>query len=304
MEDRELKKQDQLRKLESALAISAGLLALDSGIRSVIPIFNLTIIGVPIAITLFALSRAIHLHSTKKELIYILDYCKFFVFQFYKLHVSNLAELSVYMKHILSISENNSSSIFTYAIELPLLEKIKDSFTIINILIERVAPNKNDNSYFQKVNRFYNRNFSAKFYKEQLKKELLILIGLFNIYQIKFTKIKEIYRNYLRSHEINVLKVENEVYSTESYHQSLQTVDALQNLENNTQVEQQKELYQEEIVSKESDVHKYLIEQNDDSTLRNDGGRKSRTGKMKQGKRRKKLKTKSSRKKNASHSKK
>ena len=287
MKDRELKKKEQLRKLEAALTLSAGLLALDSGLRSVIPIFNLTIIGIPIAITLFALSRAIHLHSNKSELINVLEHCKFFVLQFYKFHISNISELSIYMKHILSIGSDNSSKVFTYQIDSLLLEKLKDSFTIINILLQRVVPNKYEKSYIEATKRFYNRNFSAKFYRDQLKKELLILIGLFNIYQIKFDKIKEMYRNDLQSHGIDLLDVENEIYSSESYQQTLETIDVLRNLQNNPQIEQQKKEYEQEITSKESTVHDYLIEENKSSTT--NGGRKSKRKYKKYSRKQKKI---------------
>ena len=197
--------REKVEIIENITLAASGVLLLEgvtAGMEAAIPVLGATGIGIPLAATLFIISKMTRLYASKVELEQVIENSHDVIKRCYIIYSSNM---TVIIKFISKISEEEKKlkkedegdekiyekPVFKVQFDKELLSKIKESISIINLLLERVTKNKaNKKGRFM---RMINRVFSAKFYTNQLLKELTFLNSLFIVFMYKKEKIVKYY---------------------------------------------------------------------------------------------------------------
>jgi hypothetical protein len=211
----EVRAREKVEIIENITLAASGVLLLEgvtAGMEAAIPVLGATGIGIPLAATLFVISKMTRLYASKVELEQVIENSHDVIKRCYLIYSSNM---TVIIKFISKISEQEKElkkedegdekiyekPVFKVQFDKELLSKIKESISIINLLLERVTKNKaNKKGRFM---RMINRVFSAKFYTNQLLKELTFLNSLFIVFMYKKEKIVKYYENYIKSNYTN-----------------------------------------------------------------------------------------------------
>ena len=207
--------REKVEIIENITLAASGVLLLEgvtAGMEAAIPVLGATGIGIPLAATLFIISKMTRLYASKVELEQVIENSHDVIKRCYIIYSSNM---TVIIKFISKISEEEKKlkkedegdekiyekPVFKVQFDKELLSKIKESISIINLLLERVTKNKaNKKGRFM---RMINRVFSAKFYTNQLLKELTFLNSLFIVFMYKKEKIVKYYENHIKSNYTN-----------------------------------------------------------------------------------------------------
>lgn len=207
--------REKVEIIENITLAASGVLLLEgvtAGMEAAIPVLGATGIGIPLAATLFIISKMTRLYASKVELEQVIENSHDVIKRCYIIYSSNM---TVIIKFISKISEEEKKlkkedegdekiyekPVFKVQFDKELLSKIKESISIINLLLERVTKNKaNKKGRFM---RMVNRVFSAKFYTNQLLKELTFLNSLFIVFMYKKEKIVKYYENHIKSNYTN-----------------------------------------------------------------------------------------------------
>ena len=208
--------REKVEIIENITLAASGVLLLEgvtAGMEAAIPVLGATGIGIPLAATLFIISKMTRLYASKVELEQVIENSHDVIKRCYIIYSSNM---TVIIKFISKISEEEKKlkkedegdekiyekPVFKVQFDKELLSKIKESISIINLLLERVTKNKaNKKGRFM---RMINRVFSAKFYTNQLLKELTFLNSLFIVFMYKKEKIVKYYENYIKKNYTSI----------------------------------------------------------------------------------------------------
>ena len=212
----EVRAREKVEIIENITLAASGILLLEgvtAGMEAAIPVLGATGIGIPLAATLFVISKMTRLYASKVELAQVVENSHDVIKRCYLIYSSNM---TVIIKFVNKISEEEKKmkkedesdekiyekSVFKVQFDKELLSKIKESISIINLLLERVTPNKENKK--GRFMRMINRVFSAKFYTNQLLKELTFLNSLFIVFMYKKEKIVKYYENYIKENYTSI----------------------------------------------------------------------------------------------------
>lgn len=207
--------REKVEIIENITLAASGVLLLEgvtAGMEAAIPVLGATGIGIPLAATLFIISKMTRLYASKVELEQVIENSHDVIKRCYLIYSSNMTVILKFIERILKEEKEikkedegdekiYEKSVFKVQFDKELLSKIKESISIINLLLERVTKNKaNKKGRFM---RMVNRVFSAKFYTNQLLKELTFLNSLFIVFMYKKEKIVKYYENHIKSNYTN-----------------------------------------------------------------------------------------------------
>lgn len=204
------------RRIETVVKATEGMTtavfmfsAIGSSAQTIAPILAVTGIGAPVAVALYLVAKGFELKVKRDELMYVVRHTINILTQCYLLHGSICTHLLYFLnntKVCTQIFLNDQTK--NLSIDPQLIDNIKNTLYKIKYLVEKVMPQEGQGvKTMDKLSRFYNRNFSPNFYKNQLLKELTLLNGYFIMYETKFTRIVQVYEYYIK----NVFKCETEL---------------------------------------------------------------------------------------------
>ena len=211
----EVRARETVEIIENITLAASGVLLLEgvtAGMEAAIPVLGATGIGIPLAATLFVISKMTRLYASKVELAQVVENSHDVIKRCYFIYSSNMTVIIKFVNRI-SVEEKKMKKedegdekiyekpVFKVQFDKELLSKIKESISIINLLLTRVTPNKENKK--KRFMRMINRVFSAKFYTNQLLKELTFLNSLFIVFMYKKEKIVKYYENYIKKNYTN-----------------------------------------------------------------------------------------------------
>ena len=98
-----------LEKFELATTVGAGVILASTALEGIAPIFAISGVGIPIAIALFALGKAVKMYSNNKKFDRLLEDCKKILVHGYHMHLLIVKTFMVFFEQIKTKSEEKTT---------------------------------------------------------------------------------------------------------------------------------------------------------------------------------------------------